>query len=939
MGESFRRPRYSRSATVDGSMPTEEQVLELPPADPMLYDADLALAFPYDCGPLDVFGFGSREDDFLSLFLGWSRDTAGHAYSDPFRRVLRTRRCYLGPDGTELVAPDDDDDAQAHAMRELLLNEYREAVDEPALAAKSAMRKFRVIVAKTVARRLQLTCGLTTQMFMNADKTKIVLTIRADDHDLRVEAARVGYQLQVSNRPFDATLHEDKLTTLRRELSPREFAASKEHLRRSRPQQPLSVLSAPDATSSENATLLWSGSDRNLMRRGSSYGATMTLPVPAPEMDPLLRAGEHPRLGCALERLHHNEDADGVVVREESETPARRSLWRQLWDSLVMMTPDPAIYFAPYAEYKLEALYQPYYRRYPLRWGDNKEETMFAQKDRIRLASSIVRRHINIDVLVEQGFLDGDMFAVHDEDALEDLRVTWATNWTMFDQPLHKLRFYFGEKIALYFAWLGCFTKMLLLPSVATIVFWLWHGIVWLFNRDDVVRDRKWKLSLVAHSFFMVLWASFFISLWNRKNSLLNGLWGLHGYLRDTHHRAEFRGRRSHNIVTDAPEMTFADPPKRRRAFLRSIAVVITMIGAVLAITGVLMWLRYRITHRTHYKIDGAVTWHSRALLWGVSVVNALQIIVCNTIYTKVARKLNDLENHRTDRAYENFLILKVFAFEFVNSYATLFYIVFLKDACEGPSEDAFFLGELTSQLLILFISRIIVGNAQEVLKPLLYSWARKPTERWTRCWAQLQSERNRSVERQTNLVPYEQAASFEDYSEMMILFGYVVLFGVVSPMVTLLALCNNFLEVHVDAIKICNFHRRPFPHPAKSIGAWSRILRFLIFVSFAMNAGLLIWKEGLLEALMTAENINVAPEELFDPSTKVIAFMLYASLSLLAYMVVQQLVPTVPRSLELLMQRHEFIVGRVFKGLGDQEHYKLREEAEELDLQIEGFE
>lgn len=36
-------------------------------------------------------------------------------------------------------------------------------------------------------------------------------------------------------------------------------------------------------------------------------------------------------------------------------------------------------------------------------------------------------------------------------------------------------------------------------------------------------------------------------------------------------------------------------------------------------------------------------------------------------------------ENHRTDIAYENSFIIKNFAFQFVNSYVSLFYVAFVK--------------------------------------------------------------------------------------------------------------------------------------------------------------------------------------------------------------------------------------------------------------------
>lgn len=61
-----------------------------------------------------------------------------------------------------------------------------------------------------------------------------------------------------------------------------------------------------------------------------------------------------------------------------------------------------------------------------------------------------------------------------------------------------------------------------------------------------------------------------------------------------------------------------------------------------------------------------------------------------NAIYGSVAIALNDYENHRTDTQYEDALIAKTFIFQFVNSFASLFYTSFVKpymqdiDPCLG---------------------------------------------------------------------------------------------------------------------------------------------------------------------------------------------------------------------------------------------------------------
>lgn len=45
--------------------------------------------------------------------------------------------------------------------------------------------------------------------------------------------------------------------------------------------------------------------------------------------------------------------------------------------------------------------------------------------------------------------------------------------------------------------------------------------------------------------------------------------------------------------------------------------------------------------------------------------------------------------------------------------------------------------------------------------------------------------------------------STYEDYLELYIQFGYVVLFAAVSPLAALLALLNNVLEIRIDAFRV----------------------------------------------------------------------------------------------------------------------------------------
>ena len=58
--------------------------------------------------------------------------------------------------------------------------------------------------------------------------------------------------------------------------------------------------------------------------------------------------------------------------------------------------------------------------------------------------------------------------------------------------------------------------------------------------------------------------------------------------------------------------------------------------------------------------------------------LNAIFILYWGEVFTPVALRLTESENHRTQTEFEDSLISKSFGFNFINAYASLFYVAFL---------------------------------------------------------------------------------------------------------------------------------------------------------------------------------------------------------------------------------------------------------------------
>ncbi|XP_077913651.1 anoctamin-9 isoform X2 [Halichoerus grypus] len=90
-----------------------------------------------------------------------------------------------------------------------------------------------------------------------------------------------------------------------------------------------------------------------------------------------------------------------------------------------------------------------------------------------------------LEDLVKSGVFE-TRFALHKGE--EDLKKKWARWRNMFHpQPIDDIRDYFGEKVALYFAWLGWYTYMLVPAAVVGLIIFL-SGFS-LFNASQISKE------------------------------------------------------------------------------------------------------------------------------------------------------------------------------------------------------------------------------------------------------------------------------------------------------------------------------------------------------------------------------------------------------------------------------------------------------------------
>ncbi|ULT93425.1 hypothetical protein L3Y34_003129 [Caenorhabditis briggsae] len=146
-------------------------------------------------------------------------------------------------------------------------------------------------------------------------------------------------------------------------------------------------------------------------------------------------------------------------------------------------------------------------------------------------------------------------------------------------------------------------------------------------------------------------------------------------------------------------------------------------------------------------------------------------------------------------------------------------------------------------------------------------------------------------------------ARPLDDFLEMFIQFGYVLLFSPAFPLAAVCALINNLIEIRVDAFKLCNTVQRPFGRRVKDIGAWQKSMELLGILGVMVNC-VLIGQSGLVQ--------RIWPELSWGGQILIIVVLEHVILAI--KMIIDILVPDVPHWVRIETAKQEHFRREAFK-------------------------
>ncbi|XP_060031852.1 anoctamin-9 isoform X2 [Erinaceus europaeus] len=462
-------------------------------------------------------------------------------------------------------------------------------------------------------------------------------------------------------------------------------------------------------------------------------------------------------------------------------------------------------------------------------------------------------------------------FPLHQEEKKKFLKKEWAC-WTQLcakKQPIDSIRDYFGEKVALYFAWLGWYTCMLIPAAGAGLLIFL-SGF-FHFNASQISKEicsahdifmcprgdhshKFQRLSdtctfaklthlfdnegTVAFAIFMALWATVFLEFWKRKRAQVVQHWDLYGWDEEEEEMAL--------ALINSPHYQLK---QQQHSYLRSTAILLLSLLMICLMIGMAhLLVVYRVLAAAAFgSLDLPFLQVTTAVVVTGALVHYMMILIMTKLNKYVALKLCDLEQPRTFSERESKFTIKFFTLQFFAHFSSLIYIAFILGRINGhPGKSVRLAGQwkleechLSGCMMDLFVQMAVImglkqtlSNCVEYLSPWLTLKWRSMQARWDR-----PADPELQVWRQNyRLNSVYTFSLFDEFMEMMIQYGFTTIFVAAFPLAPLLAFFSNLVETRLDAIKMLRLQRCLVPRKAKDIGTWLQVLEIIGVLAVIAN-------------------------------------------------------------------------------------------------------
>lgn len=474
--------------------------------------------------------------------------------------------------------------------------------------------------------------------------------------------------------------------------------------------------------------------------------------------------------------------------------------------------------------------------------------------ERLRLVYKLITEDAGITPEHGEWKFVKSVFPPHDMALNKEWLRRALSRWWMHDSELEFIRRQFGEKIAMYFAFLQYYLTWAIAPAAVGV------------STHFLIGDYS-----ILYTVFIVLWGTAFVFGWQRRQAQLAVRWGVSGTAQLETVRPEYAAARRHASSRGG------DPSERRGST-----------GSVESVRGLAMdehdikedWSRtirqFLFGPFALFSCLGLAAFQSVVFMIEIFLTQVYDgpgkqylgffptiLLVAITpqllaVYTRYVIRLNKWENHRTEESYEEAYTLKQFVFNFLVSYTALFltayvylpfghrivpHLDFIRNTLINVSgrhvqiADSFEINawRLRQQVVYFAVTANIINFATETIVPYVMNKLSSHAKRLTSgelVFADSGSPEHEYLQDLRSQADLPEYYVQEDYRQIVVMFGYTVLFSPVWSLSPLMSAINVWVQMRGDAAKICFDTRRPVPKRVENIGPWTGALAFLTWVS-----------------------------------------------------------------------------------------------------------
>ncbi|CAG0920037.1 unnamed protein product [Notodromas monacha] len=364
--------------------------------------------------------------------------------------------------------------------------------------------------------------------------------------------------------------------------------------------------------------------------------------------------------------------------------------------------------------------------------------------------------------------------------------------------PIDDVREYFGESLGLYFSFFHFYLKSLIFPAVAGPM------LFFLCNIFGIPAGYAVVISCVTN----LLWITVFFELWKRKNASLTYDWGTHDI--HSYHEPLRPGFHGEMIRLKNGKLELRYP--RWKTMCKEYLVSYPVMGILAAVYLGLIYietLANEFVYAVQFDEDPG---YGRYLVYFPSIAYGVIIYLLSQPTRQFAAFLTSWENHATQNAWDMHLMIKLAVVEFVNLFASLFYIGFYLQNWDS----------LRMQLAMLLLVHAFLENISEHVIPYLNQ--KSAVKEIQSSLSDFVKEKtgydilhNESCEGKMKLPsyiprmdpnawevrqaredsgkpPYE--SKYDNYSEIWAQFGYAFMFSAVLPWTGMFCIVANCFEI-----------------------------------------------------------------------------------------------------------------------------------------------